>query len=253
MNVRLDSVISNIMGKSGLAILGAIVEGDREPAASGDVAESPHQGFGGSGGRKSGRDMAQGASDNLKEDLKHCDFIDHRIGILKRTVQAELKALAKTSDEKSASTSDSPSVTSYSAPNSILGAKDFDRNSRTGRARLAQDLPGCGFDSDSDHRGEDDNSGRHRNRSRFDLFLPDARAFLFPGAGASAGKIHQRESTVAFQGKNSGRSGGPGPESSILPTWHCHRRCRSGHRFREHPVRLLTLADPMQKHYSIIT
>ena len=62
----------------------------------------------------------------LKEGLKHCDFIDRRIGILERTIQAELKALAKTSDEKSASTSDSPAGTSNSAPNSILGAEDFD-------------------------------------------------------------------------------------------------------------------------------
>ena len=201
MNVRLDSVISNIMGKSGLAILGAIVKGDREPAASGDVAESPHQGFGGSGGRESGRDVAQGASDDLKEGLKHYDFIDRRIGILKRTVQAKLKALAKTSDEKSASTSDSPSGTSYSAPNSILGAKDFDRNSRTARARLAQDLLGRGFDGDSDYRGEDDASGRRRNRYRFDLFLPDARAFLFLGLGLAQGKYINEDRQLRSQGR----------------------------------------------------
>jgi hypothetical protein len=38
MNVQLDNVVSDLMGKSGLAILRATVTGERDPQQLGDAA-----------------------------------------------------------------------------------------------------------------------------------------------------------------------------------------------------------------------
>ena len=200
MNVRLDSVISNIMGRSELTILDTIVEGDREPAASGDVAESPHQGFGGSGGCESGRDMPQGASDDPQGRSEALRF--HRSS--DRDPGADHSSRAESAGENLRR--EIGVDLGFPCGNFVFGPELYPRrrglrrNSLTGRAWLAQDLLGRGFDGDSDHRGRDDTSGRHRIRSRFDLFLPDARTFLFL-LGLAPGKYINGDRQLRSKGR----------------------------------------------------
>ena len=62
MNVRLDSAIANIAGQTGMKILRAIVDGERDPAAPGVAPAPADQGQRGQDRREPGGHLARGAS-----------------------------------------------------------------------------------------------------------------------------------------------------------------------------------------------
>lgn len=127
MNVQLDNVLSNIVGKSGLAILRAIVAGERDPyllaqhrdrrvkASKAEVARSLE-----------GNWRAEHLHE-LASALRHFDFLDREIQQLEQLVERETVRLVSVPDERDSQTETEPEVTHEFRPLQHPCAKASDR------------------------------------------------------------------------------------------------------------------------------
>ena len=197
MNIRVHHAVSDIDGKTGTAIIQAIVEGERTPAKLAALRDKRC--------KKSEKEIAEHLTGtwrdehlfNLSQAFKTMQFLDERIAEYDAKAAQMFATLAEASG-----TPDNPLPPS-SLPDKKLTAKE--RANGAGKAYIQQfmgidltAIPGIGYDTAAIIASE--------LGTRFDRF-PDERHFvsyigLAPALGKSAGKnVRQKRS------KNTSRAG----------------------------------------------
>ena len=99
MNVQLDNVLSSIVGKSGLAIVRAIVQGERDPAALASRCDGRV--------KASRKTVARSLHGNWRDEhlhelaaaLRHFEFLEREIGLLEQLMEREMSRLELPPDD----------------------------------------------------------------------------------------------------------------------------------------------------------
>jgi len=102
MNIQLDNVVSNLTGKTGLSILRAIMDGERDPAT---LAKHRDRRL-----RASEETVARSLNGNWRKEhlfalaqvLAHYDFLEQQIAECDRTISEDLACLPVLADESEA-------------------------------------------------------------------------------------------------------------------------------------------------------
>lgn len=99
MNVQLDSVLSDIVGKSGLAILGAVVAGERDPDKLAALCDGRV--------KASGKTVARSLRGNWRDEhlhelrvaLRHFEFLERELDQLDKLIEQETERLEPPPEE----------------------------------------------------------------------------------------------------------------------------------------------------------